>query len=301
MDQLHRSAGQPQSVAASLAIVGIARALSCATKEAKASEHVSIGTPQLLIGVLASSTREGVAGKVLEHFGVTVQAVRRAIATASVEQLPKLTPDERRRDSGLYTIEAKAALELSRKHALRVGHYRVWDGHLVLGIMERDVHVGVQILASLGVQLESLRDEITKALDRLQQATSSMDWLSDEAKYADQQPQLTAEEELGLGNMLAAGHEAMMAHRAEGVGLDPGVAERYVHASTRLYEANLRLAVEVAADYARQNNHAGRVFDCAEQTLRWASCEFDWRTNQPFAAYATSQMRQGVRRCLSLT
>src|SRR3954449_4447877 len=85
-----------------------------AQNEARAAENPEIGTAHLVLGLLAA--RDGLAMRALEAQGVTADALR-AAATATLparaDGLPALIP---------FDAQAKKALELTFREALRLGH-----------------------------------------------------------------------------------------------------------------------------------------------------------------------------------
>ena len=128
-----------------------ARSVVVAAQE-QAREHgnATIGVPHLLLALIAAPTA---AAAVLQVQDVDLEAVRRT-ATATlperVEQVPALIP---------FDPQARKALELTFRQALRLGADSIGTGHLLLALLEVDDGTGV--LAGLGV--DRLRAE--KAVD----------------------------------------------------------------------------------------------------------------------------------------
>jgi ATP-dependent Clp protease ATP-binding subunit ClpA len=124
-----------------------------------------IGVEHLLLGVLATDDRDGLARSVLESFGVTTETVERELAT---QRLPgRLGPDEAdaleslgidlneirrrvedafgegaldrhagraRRGHLPFTRQARKVLELSLREAMALRHRRIGTEHLLLGL-----------------------------------------------------------------------------------------------------------------------------------------------------------------------
>ena len=132
------------------------RAVVLAQQEARHLNHNYIGTEHLLAG-LRRETR-GVAARVLESAGITMDAVR--------AEIEKLVGRGESTPSGhiLFTAGAKKCLELSLREALNLGHNHIGTGHLLLGLMSNDDGVAVQVLRGLGADLVQLRAQVMEAV-----------------------------------------------------------------------------------------------------------------------------------------
>ena len=114
-----------------------------AQEEAHAAGNPESGTSHIVLGLLAEPN--GIAGKVIVAQGVTLEQVR-AAATATLpvpvprDQMPALIP---------YNAQAKKALELTFREALRLGHNYVGTEHILLALLELENGSGV--LAELGL------------------------------------------------------------------------------------------------------------------------------------------------------
>jgi ATP-dependent Clp protease ATP-binding subunit ClpA len=105
------------------------RAIVVAQEEARDLGHPFIRPEHLALGLTKS---EGLAGQALDEFGVTYGAARERLvallpegATRAGERLP-------------FTPEAKKALELSLREALRLKHSYIGTEHQLLGLLRLD-------------------------------------------------------------------------------------------------------------------------------------------------------------------
>jgi ATP-dependent Clp protease ATP-binding subunit ClpA len=113
-----------------------------AQNEAKAAGNDQILTEHLILGLL--SEPQAVAASVLRAQGVSLEAVRAAVAAAlppAAAELPDLIP---------YGTDARKALELTFREALRLGHNYVGTEHILLALLEHEAGSGP--LADLGVE-----------------------------------------------------------------------------------------------------------------------------------------------------
>ncbi|MEW2355060.1 Clp protease N-terminal domain-containing protein [Spirillospora sp. NPDC029432] len=161
-----------------------------AQAEARALAHRNIGPEHVLLGLLDG---DGPAAHVLRDHGVWPVALRTAVARRSgtgpldAEALRTLgidldavreaaeetfgegaldAPAGRFRKGHIpFTKEAKKALELSLRHAVRLKHTRIACGHILLGLLHDGESAPAQILTDMGVNVDGLRGDITRVLD----------------------------------------------------------------------------------------------------------------------------------------
>jgi hypothetical protein len=111
----------------------------------------------LVLGLLTEP--EGLAAQVIAAQGVSLDRVRE-VATATLppraEQVPELIP---------FDAQAKKALELTFRQALRLGHNYIDTEHILLALLELEDGTGV--LAGLGVHRPQVEAGISHALDDL--------------------------------------------------------------------------------------------------------------------------------------
>jgi ATP-dependent Clp protease ATP-binding subunit ClpC len=118
------------------------------------SEHV--GTEHLLLGLV--SENEGVAAKVLQKMGVSLQKVRQEIAaeaepgTETGATEPKLTP------------KAKRVLELAADEARKMRHNYIGTEHLLLALLREKEGLAAKVLRKLGLNLEKVRGQVMEYL-----------------------------------------------------------------------------------------------------------------------------------------
>ncbi|HVR36834.1 MAG TPA: Clp protease N-terminal domain-containing protein [Methylomirabilota bacterium] len=67
---------------------------------------------------------------------------------------------------GDFTPRAQTMVDLAHKHAVRLNHPFLGSEHLLLGLMELGQGVAVNVLKRFGVELESLRQEVERCVDR---------------------------------------------------------------------------------------------------------------------------------------
>ncbi len=121
---------------------------------AHAAGNDQIRTEHLVLGLLAEPTDLGASTIVAA--GVSLDAVQ-AAATAAlpppVSELPALVP---------FDAQAKKALELTFREALRLGHNYVGTEHILLALLE--LEDGGGLLAGLGIDKASAEAHIIDAL-----------------------------------------------------------------------------------------------------------------------------------------
>jgi ATP-dependent Clp protease ATP-binding subunit ClpC len=132
------------------------RVVVLSQEESRQLGHNYIGTEHLLLGLLAE--RDGVAAKVLESFGVQLEAVRYQVfeiigrgAGPVAGHIP-------------FTPRAKKVLELSLREALQLGHNYIGTEHILLGLVREGEGVAAQVLAKQGCMLDRVRQEVIRML-----------------------------------------------------------------------------------------------------------------------------------------
>jgi ATP-dependent Clp protease ATP-binding subunit ClpC len=126
------------------------RVLSLAQEEAQRLNHNYIGTEHLLLGLIREEN--SVAVKVLRELGVRPQRVKdmveRTVGQGQRTMLStKLT----------LTPRTKRVIELAVDEARRMGHHYIGTEHLLLGLVREGEGVAVNVLRSMGVNLEKVR------------------------------------------------------------------------------------------------------------------------------------------------
>jgi ATP-dependent Clp protease ATP-binding subunit ClpA len=127
-----------------------------AQEEARRLDHDYIGTEHLLLGLVDEGP--GVAARVLESLGISLEAVRAQVeevigegAEAPTGHIP-------------FTPRAKKVLELSLREALQLGHNYIGTEHLLLGLLREGKGVAAQVLVKLGADLSLVRQQVTQLL-----------------------------------------------------------------------------------------------------------------------------------------
>ncbi|MEU2023530.1 Clp protease N-terminal domain-containing protein [Streptomyces sp. NPDC016469] len=129
-----------------------------AQNEARAAGNTQIGTEHLVLGLL--SEPEGLAAAFIKAQGVVLDAVRQAateaLPPATEGEIPELIP---------YNGDARKALELTFREALRMGHNYVGTEHILLALLEHEDGSGV--LNGLGIDKAAAEQAIAEALSIL--------------------------------------------------------------------------------------------------------------------------------------
>ena len=131
------------------------RVLVLAQEEARLLDHNFIGTEHILLGLLQEG--EGVAAKALAAVAVSREEVRRKVEET-------VGPSGSTTGSPPFTPRSKKVLELALREALRLHHNYIGTEHILLGLVREGEGVGAQVLTSLGVDLNRLRQEVMELL-----------------------------------------------------------------------------------------------------------------------------------------
>ena len=126
-----------------------------AQEEVRGFGHDHIGTEHILLGLLRQE--EGLAARVLEYFGLTVERVR--------EQVVQIVgPGEAALPSGQipFTPRAKRVLETAPREALSLGQNITNTEHILLGLVRENDGVASRILLDLDVDPERIRTEVIR-------------------------------------------------------------------------------------------------------------------------------------------
>jgi len=135
----------------------VRKVISLARQEAVRLHHDYIGTEHLLLGLVKEG--EGVAAVVLTNLGVNTDDLRRAVENAV--------------DIGSETLvlgevplnqEARSCLNYALDEARKMNHTYIGTEHLLLGLLREERGVACQILQSLGMDIELVRNETARLL-----------------------------------------------------------------------------------------------------------------------------------------
>jgi hypothetical protein len=125
-----------------------------AQEEARTAGNDEIRAEHLVLGLLAEP--DALAARAIVAQGVSLETVRQTtIATLppATDQVPALIP---------FDLQAKKALELTFRQALRMGHNYVGTEHILLALLELEDGTGV--LAGLGVDKAAAEENIAAAV-----------------------------------------------------------------------------------------------------------------------------------------
>jgi hypothetical protein len=129
-------------------------AVMVAQDEARAAGNEKIQPEHLVLGLLADP--DGIAAKAIVAQGVSLKTARRAVTAAlppAAAQVPALIP---------FDQQAKKAMELTFREALRLGHNYVGTEHILLALLELENGSGV--LTKLSLDKAATEASITAAL-----------------------------------------------------------------------------------------------------------------------------------------
>jgi len=113
-----------------------------AQEEARRLNHNYIGTEHILLGLLGEP--EGIAGRALEGFGLSLDGARREVAafvSPGTAALSGHIP---------FTPRAKKTLEFALREALQLSHNYIGTEHILLGLMKEGDGVAAQVLRQHG-------------------------------------------------------------------------------------------------------------------------------------------------------
>ncbi|MFG3207260.1 Clp protease N-terminal domain-containing protein [Streptomyces sp. NPDC048192] len=134
-----------------------------AHNEAVAARNTEGRPEHLVLGLLAEP--DGLAAKAITAQGVPLDSVRQAAAAALPpvrDEAPDLVP---------YGPDAKKALELTFREALRLGHNYIGTEHILLALLEQENGEGV--LSGLGITKAATEEHIAKMLSLLLEQTKA--------------------------------------------------------------------------------------------------------------------------------
>ncbi len=124
-----------------------------AKEEARRFNHDYIGTEHILLGLVREG--EGVAAAVLQKLDVSLENIR-----LEIEKLVQPGPTTQIIGDIPFTPRAKKALELAAEEARSLGHNYIGTEHLLLGLIREGEGIASQVLLNLGMDLNSVRNEV---------------------------------------------------------------------------------------------------------------------------------------------
>ncbi|MCL2024954.1 MAG: ATP-dependent Clp protease ATP-binding subunit [Coriobacteriia bacterium] len=134
------------------------RSVAFAQEETRLAHASAVSSDYLLIGLMREP--EGIAAEVLEHIGLTVDAVR-----AKVNELTDATKKTATPPHQLpFSDETKAVLELAFRESQQFAHAFIGTEHILLGMLGTPQSAAAQVLLALGLELEQVRVGIVQRL-----------------------------------------------------------------------------------------------------------------------------------------
>jgi hypothetical protein len=133
---------------------GVARS----REEAQEMGHNYVGTEHLLLGVISDPA--ALSCTVLGELGVPPDDLRAAVLAAAAPRSSYSPPAV----DLPFTPRARRVLDLTRGESLRLGHNYVGTEHLLLALVTEDEGLGGRALRDRGVDVESARAEVVRAL-----------------------------------------------------------------------------------------------------------------------------------------
>jgi ATP-dependent Clp protease ATP-binding subunit ClpA len=127
-------------------------------EEARRLQHNYIGTEHVLLGLVGES--EGLAGRALQTFGITLDVVRRDVVDIVGTGKSTMTGHIP------FTPRGKKILELSLREAVQLQHNYIGTEHILLGLIREKDGVGVAVLkrhADLGAIRAAVLDLLPAA------------------------------------------------------------------------------------------------------------------------------------------
>jgi ATP-dependent Clp protease ATP-binding subunit ClpC len=132
-----------------------------AQEEAQRLHHNYIGTEHLLVGLIRVDN--SVASKILRSLGVTARRVQELVEqTVGYGHRTESTGEK----VGL-TRRTKRVLELAVNEARKMGHHYIDTAHLLLGLVQQEDGMAVEILRRLGVSADVIQEETIKTIHKM--------------------------------------------------------------------------------------------------------------------------------------
>ncbi len=133
------------------------KVMALANREAQNFNHEYIGTEHILLGLVTENS--GVGAQVLKNLGVDAKLLRQ-----EVEKLVKSGPDMVLFGKLPQTPRAKKVIEFAIEEARALNHTYVGTEHMLLGLLREGEGVAAQVLTNLGLELETVRQEVLNLL-----------------------------------------------------------------------------------------------------------------------------------------
>ncbi len=135
------------------------RAILYAQEEAREMNHPAVGTEHLVLGLIREG--EGIGGRALANLGVELEKTREEIINV-------IGQAEGRQQSSSpeipVTPRAKRVMNLAFEEAQIQGVNYVGTEHILLALLREEEGIAAQVLNSMGVQLDSIREQLAQLL-----------------------------------------------------------------------------------------------------------------------------------------
>src|SRR3989338_3978224 len=141
------------------------RVILIAQEEAKRLNHDYVGTEHILLGLIALS--EGVASQVFQNLGMDLRRVR-----AEIEKIGGTGDNMMLLGEIPFTPRAKKVLEYAVEEAQHMSHSYIGTEHILLGLIREEEGVAARVLENLGLNLETVREEVLSILGEMEQKDS---------------------------------------------------------------------------------------------------------------------------------
>lgn len=131
------------------------KVLQYAQDGAQKFRHNYVGTEHILLGLVQN--RSGLAGQLLNQFGLTTENVSRAIEQSI--GIGSMTPTELR-----LTPRTKQAMELAVSEANRLGQSYVGTEHILAGILQEGGGMALRILENMDVSPDAIAQRLSEMM-----------------------------------------------------------------------------------------------------------------------------------------
>ncbi len=131
--------------------------MALANQEAQRFNHDVIGTEHILLGLVKEGS--GVGATVLKNVDVDIKKLR-----LEVEKHVKSGPDMVTMGKLPQSPRAKKVIEYAIEEARALNHNYVGTEHILLGLLRESEGIAAQVLMSLGLKLEDVRQEVLNLL-----------------------------------------------------------------------------------------------------------------------------------------
>lgn len=133
------------------------KVMKFADQEAHRLNHLHLEPEHILLGLIKEGG--GVAACALKHLGVDLDLVRSRIEKVVSSGADKVSVKKRRQ-----TARTKRVIECAMEEVRFLSHTYVGTEHLLLGMLREQENMAAQVLANVGLTLETVRREVVMLL-----------------------------------------------------------------------------------------------------------------------------------------